>query len=160
MPSVRTPREIRNERSAPGHDGQHHVVDGPAEGVLDELEVLERAADADEAPVRADVDVQRRLRRGVQTGPDDLADALRRLARAGERVIGVRERVERALRERDPGAHGAEQAGGQQLGDAGLGVRLPRAPGVAQRRRVGREVEQHRRQVDPGDAVDQRVVAL
>ena len=85
-----------------------------------ELEILERAADADEAPVRADVDVQRRLRRRVQAGPDDLADTLRGLARSGKRVLWMRERVERPLRERDPGPHRAEQAGGQELGDAGL----------------------------------------
>ena len=42
----------------------------------------------------------------------------------------------------------------------GSRVRLPRAPGVSERRRVGGEVEQHRRQVDAGDAVDQRVVGL
>jgi hypothetical protein len=61
-----------------------------------------------------------KLRRGVQAGPDDLADALGRLARAGKRVIWVRQRVERALREREPGPYGATQAGGQELSHARL----------------------------------------
>ncbi len=160
MPSVRTPREIKNERSAPATTAKTTSLTVPPKAFLTSLKSSQRAADADEAPVGADVDVQRCLRRWVQTGPDDLADALGRLARAGERVIWVRERVERALCQRESGTHGAEQAGGQELGDAGLCVRLPGAPGVSQRRRVRREVEQHGRQVDPGDPVDQGVVAL
>ena len=96
-PSVCLPREIRKVRSAPVDDREDDVVDGPAEGVLDGLEVVELAADADEAPVRADRHVQRRLRRGVQPGPDDLADSLGGVAHARERLLGVRQRVDRAL---------------------------------------------------------------
>ena len=107
MPSVRTPREIRNERSAPATTASTTSLTVPPKAFLTSLKSWSELADPDEAPVRADVDVQRRLRRRVQTGPDDLADALGRLARAGKRVIWVRERVERALREREPGPHGA-----------------------------------------------------
>ena len=42
-PSVRTPRERSQFRSAAGDDGQHDVVDRAAERVLDELEVVELA---------------------------------------------------------------------------------------------------------------------
>ena len=117
-PSVCLPREIRKERRAPGDDREHDVVDGAPEGVLDDLEVLQPVGDADEAPVRADVHVQRRLRGRVQAGPDDLADALRRLARPGERVVGLGERVDRALGKRDAHAQRSAHSRGDQLDGA------------------------------------------
>ena len=75
--------------------------------------------------MRADRDVQRRFRRRVQACPDDLADALGRLAGVRERALGVGERLDRTLGQRDARAHGAAQAGREQLRGARFGVRLP-----------------------------------
>ncbi len=144
-----------------GDDREHDVVDGAAEGVLDGLEVLELAGHPDEAPVRPDRHVQRRFRGRVQAGPDDLADALGRLAGARQRALGVRERVERALRQRRARAQRApSRPAASRCAVPGSGCGCHGRPGVRDRRRVGREVEQHRRQIDAGDAVDQRVVGL
>ena len=68
-----------------GDDGEHDVVDRAAERVLDLLEDRELLAHGDEPAVRADLDVERRRRRGVQPGPDDLAEPLERLARLVQR---------------------------------------------------------------------------
>ena len=105
--------------------------------------------------MRADGDVQRRFRCRIQAGPDDLADALGRFPGPRQGVLGVCECVERALGERQRGARRAAQAGGDQLRRARLGVGLPGLARVADGRRLGREVEQHGCEVDPGDAVDQ-----
>jgi hypothetical protein len=114
----------------------------------------------DKAPMRADLDVQRRLRRGVQAGPDDLADALDGVARARDRRRRARRRRERAREGRNAGAHRPDRARGDELGAAGLGHRLPGLVRVRDLGRHRREVEDHLREVDPRDPVDHRVVAL
>ena len=160
MPSVRTPRADQELAQRARHHRQHDVVDGAPERVLDDLEVLQRTPHPREAPMGADVHVQRRRRRGVEHRPHDLPHALRRLARRGERAVGVRQRIGRARRQLHPRAQRPLRTRRQQLQGARLAVGLPRFAGVAHRRRLGREVEQHGRQVDPGDPVDQRVVGL
>ena len=144
----------------PGHYGEHDIVDGASEGVLDDLEVLERIADAEKAPVWADVHVQRRFRGRVQAGPDDLADPLGAFAGAGERVVGMRERIHRSLRERHRRAHGPAQPGRDELHRAGLPMGLPCASGVLDRGRLAGEIEEHSCEVDARDAVDQRVMGF
>ena len=160
-PSVRTPRELQPVAQRAADDGEHDVVDRAAERVLDQLEVVELGAHDREAAVRADLDVQRRVGRGVQAGPDDLAEALGRLARAGER--GARARAARR-RARSRAATPARRSPSARPPRARppLGSRrgLPRLVGVRRLGGHGREVEQHRREVDAGDAVDQRVVGL
>ena len=63
------------------------------------------------------------------------------------------------LRQLEPGAHRAPHARRDELGGSGSGCGFHGAPECAAAA-VGREVEQHRRQIDPRDPVDQRVVGL
>jgi hypothetical protein len=139
---------------------QHHVVDRPAERVLDRLDVGERQPHPGEAPVRANRRVVRALGRGVHPGPRHRADP-------GERRDGgARDPPRRAER----GAHAAHDLGrdggaldqrlGQQLCPRRQWARQPALGRLGRRRRVGRGVEQDARDVDPGDPVDQRVVGL
>ena len=96
---------------AAGDDGQHDVVDGATELVLDPLELRQVAANPDEPPVRADLDVQGNLGSGVGEVPRDLAE------RPGQ-LTGLRERRARLLRSR-------ARAGGPV---AGAASRRPRPP--------------------------------
>ena len=161
-PSVRTPRERSQPRERARDDRQHDVVDRAAERVLDLLVVGQLLADDGEPAVGADLDVERRLGRRVQPGPDDLADPLGGVAERAAtcspggsrpctaRVAMLRRGVARPRARRratssagdgsDCGCHGSRSVGG--------------------RRRVRAEIEQDGREVDAGDAVDERVVGL
>ena len=143
-----------------GDDGQHDVVDGAAERVLDLLVVGQLLADHGIAAMRPDGDVERRLRRRVQTGPQQLTETLGGVAQqvqGGRRTGGG---ADRAGEEPGGGGDHAPRSGQHQLGRRGLGLRSPGLELLLGRRRIALEVEQHRGQVDARDAVDQRVVGL
>src|SRR5262249_52448109 len=80
---------------ATGHRGEHHVVDGPAERVLDVLEGLHRRLDHREPPVGPDPAVEGTLRREHAATQD--------LPKATEHLCDLRDdtgwRLERAVRE-------------------------------------------------------------
>ena len=123
------------------HRRQHHVVDGASECVLHQLEVLKGAADADEAPVWADVHVQRARRRWIQTRPYDLAHPLGGLARTCQRAIGMRQGLQRVAHELKACLRRSAQTGCQQLDCVRLAVGLPGAAVVAHRGWFGGDVE-------------------
>ena len=125
-PSVRVPRERSHFCRPPETTVEHDVVDRAAERVLDELEVLELLAQEHEAPVRPDLDVERRLGRGVERRPRDLADALDRLAGRLERLGRPARRGGGAARELERRAHQPADAAGGEVERGRLGVRTPR----------------------------------
>jgi hypothetical protein len=55
-----------------GDDGEHDVVDGAAELILYPLQLVELGVDPGKAPMGADLDVERRARRG-EPGADELS---------------------------------------------------------------------------------------
>ena len=139
----------------PGDDREDDVVDGPAVGVLDPLEVVEVGADEGEPAVRADLDVERRARRrhpGLEHLPGR-ADAAQHLARAAQ---GRADAADDLLGAGEPLADRVAQ----QVEVGRLRPRRPFRRPQRRRGRVGLEVEEDRGDVDPGDAVDERVVAL
>ena len=138
------------------HHRQHGVVHGPAERVLDLLEVGQRLCTAD-APVRADQHVERHVRRRVHPRPHDFTESLCRLARLLDRPARPPRGVERASgqlngvrtspsRPPPPAPRRTARRGGPSV------VR-----GRLRRRRLG--IEQHRGDVHARDPV-QRVVRL
>ena len=146
-PSVRTPRAAQPVAQRAADDGEHDVVDRAAERVLDQLEVVEVAADDREAAVRADLDVQRR-RRAPGSAPAQAISPTpsTRLARVAQRALGAGERAHRApCREPAARAH-ARRARRAATSSARrrLGVRLPGRVGVRHVARDGVEVEEHR----------------
>ena len=160
---MRTPRERSQRAQRAGDDRQHDVVDRAAERVLDALEVVELGCARPRSRRCGPIgDVERRLGRGVQARPGDLADALGRLAQRVAAAGRVRRGRERARR---PSSNGVRARPVTPRARAArrsrLGLRLPtarRSCGAACG--IGREVEQHGREVDAGDAVDERVVGL
>ena len=109
--------------------------------------------------MRADRHVERRVGRGVEPAQATSADALDRLAAACSDVPGWRRRApgrRRRERQLDEAAHAARG----ELDRARLRLRHPRLALVRHRRRHRLEVEQHGREVDAGDAVDERVMGL
>ena len=129
----------------PGHDREHHVVDGGAERVPDELELVEAGAHEPDPAVRAGRDVERRVGWRIQRGPRHLADPGGDLARLVERLARVRDRAERAGGDLGDRAHRAGQPAGGELRARRLGLGDPRLAAVAGPRTLGREVEQHAR---------------
>jgi hypothetical protein len=117
-------------------------------------------ADDRVAAVRADLHVERRLGRGVQAGPDDLAQPLGRLAGAGQRRLRVAEHLDGEGRAADPGPQEAHGPRREDLGRARLGRGLPGLVGVRDVGRDRREVEHDLGDVDARDPVDHRVVGL
>ena len=142
------------------HDGQHDVVDGPAERVLDELEIGQVVAHERQPPVRADRHVQRRLGRRVQARPRDLADPLERLLDGVQRLGRMGRRRERVAGQLERQPHEPLHAARGQLQRARLVRRPPRLALVRGDLRDRRRVEEHGHQVDAADPVDQRVVGL
>jgi hypothetical protein len=146
---------------AAGDDGEHDVVDRAAELVLDRLEVGEVVRDPGDPPVRRRRHLQRRRRRGGEGGLDeDVADALRALEDRADRGL----RVQRAGggAERDAGRAGGDlhRGLGLELDVGGRRRGLPRRLGLLDLARLGRDVEEHREDVDARHAVDERVVGL
>ena len=159
-PWVRDSATVQPIAQRTGRHGEHDVVDRAAELVLDDLEVGQARVNPAVTPVRADLGVERQLGRRVEQVPADLADALRHLER-------VRDRLARVLREACGATAEANRELGEplhparhQLGVGRLGVRLPGPHRRRQPDRHGVGVEQHGREVDARDAVDQRVVRL
>ena len=152
------PSRLQEVGERPGDDREHDVVDGRAERVLDQLELVEPGAHDLDPAMRAGCDVERRVGRRVERGPRHLADAGGDLAGLAERLARVRDRAERPAGDLGDRAHGAGQPARGKLGARRLGLGHPRLAAVA--RPVGREVEQHAGEVDARDAVDQRVVGL
>ena len=139
-----------------GDDAQHDVVDGPAEAVLDLLDVVERGAGPREAPVGTDLaGVVRGRGRRLQARPRQRPGADGRLHDPADRL--ARAPHDGAQRARE--LAGARDALAQRLGDQlGVGGRRPRPPGRGLLRRVGRE--EHAQDVQARDAVHQRVMRL
>ena len=143
-----------------GHHRQHDVVDGPAERVLDRLELPEVRPYPGEPAVGADPHVERARRSGPKPRPGECAHAPERLAGApGHRP--------RAAQRRPDAAHdlagyrrALEQRVGKQLGAARQRAREPRLVGRRHRQRVRRGIEQHGCDVDAGDPVDKGVMRL
>ena len=98
--------------------------------------------------------------RRVETRPDDLAEALGCVADDLQRRCGAGRGVDRLLDELGGGADRAADASQNEFHRRGLGLRLPwlEVGRGGCRRRL--EVEQDGRQIDAGDAVDERVVGL
>ncbi len=138
-----------------GDDGEDDVVDRAPVGVLDPLEVTEVAAHEGEAPVRADLDVERGARRRGRhlehlAGGAEAAQHLARAAQGGADAADDLTRAGRAL----------VQSVDEQVE---VGRFWPGRPlGRPHRWMIGLllEIEEDRGDVDPGDAVDERVVAL
>src|SRR3954468_9054704 len=155
------PARLEEVGERPGHDREHDVVDRGAEGVLDLLELVEARAHDRDAPVRPGRDVERRGGRRVEGGHRDLADARRHLARALERLPGARDRADRARGDAGDRADGALHAARSELRAARLPVRDPGRSAVAVAGGAALlEVEEHRREVHPGEAVEEGVVGL
>ena len=131
----------------------------PPSSRLIRLKSSSSAPDPDEAAVRADRRVERHLRGGVDERPGDLADALDRLLDAAHR------RLRRPDRRRRPGER-RRSAYGRPRRCRERRARRRRArlrdPLVLGRGRLrnGLDVEQDGRDVDAGDAVDERVMGL
>ena len=160
-PSVRRPRGDQERAQRARDDREHDVVDGAAERVLDELEVLEAGCRR-----RRSAGAGRSGRSAASPAPGSARPTRSRRSprrprgRAPARARGGPARRARPRPARAPARTAPRTPAATQLGGARLGVRLPGAARVSDRRRVGREVEQHRREVDARDAVDQRVVGL
>src|ERR1019366_5613575 len=135
-PSVRPPREIRKERRAPATTASTTSLTVPPNAFFG-LEIGQLARDSHEAPVRADGNVERRFRGGVQPRPDDLADALGRFPRPRESPLGVCERIHGPLRQGDPRSQRPRESRGEQVRGARFGVGLPGASRGGQRRGIG-----------------------
>ena len=155
-PSVSWPRARRYLPIAAGDDREDDVVDGAAVGVLDPLEVAEVGLDHLEAAVRADLDVEDGVRgRDIpaltifEVAPTPLQHLARAAQRGAEAAVDL-------LRAGQP----LLQRFAQQLEVGRLGAGEPRRRLVGRALRLGVEVEEDGGDVDAGDAVDQRVVAL
>ena len=131
-PSVRIARPCIQRAQRARGDGQDDVVDRAAERVLDALEVVEPRVDEADAPVRADLDVERRVRRGAQHRS---ARPRRRPAPPGAAACGRRSSRARAPARRHV-AHAPAQRGRRELGRGRLGVGEPgvRRAVIARRR--------------------------
>jgi hypothetical protein len=151
--------QVASESEADG--GEHDIVEGAAERVLDRFEQRQVGVDERVAAVRADVDVERARRRGCADAgeggraharnavldlPGDLARRAQQRARATAHLSGNG----RALKQRL-----AEQLGltRQRLGDP----RRRRPGGTGG---FGGGVEQDGRDVHTGDPVHERVMGL
>ena len=128
---MRRPRDCRKYGERAGHHREHDVVDGGAERVLDELELVEARAHDPDPAVRARRHVERGVGRVVERGPRDLADAGGDLARPLERLARARDGAERARGHLRHRAHRARQPARGQLGARRLGLRHPRLAAVA-----------------------------
>ena len=108
----------------------------------------------------ADLHVERGLRRGVQSGPHDLSKPLDGIARAAQGPCWSGRGDDRAFGE--PGARPGHPADASQdhLSRRRLGRRLPRIEIGGSWARAVLDIEQHGRQIDARNAVDQRVVRL
>ena len=139
----------------PGHDREDDVVDRPPVRVLDPLELSEVGADERQPAVRPDVDVEGRARRrhpGLEHLPGR-ADAAQHPARAAQGRADAADDLLRA------GEALADRVA-QQVEVGRLRPRGPLRRTQRWRWRVLLEVEQDRGYVNPGYAVDERVVAL
>jgi len=143
----------------PGDHGEDDVVDRAAERVLDPFEGGQLRACPREAPVGADLTVERHVGGRIGKGPRDLPDGLQRLHGTAGGCLGVAHGVDRALGELQRGTGQVRGATGEQVGGA---RRRLRSPAVLDRSRLrdGLGVEEHGADVDPGDAVDRRVMGL
>ena len=151
--------QIAAERTR--HDRQHDVVDGPAERVLDRLELAQVAADPGEAAVGADPDVER-ARRRASAGPPGPSRRPRpprgrrgRRPAAGRATSPARRGRSRPARWPAPAAH---RRAAERCWAAGAGS--TRAPAATTGIGSGEESNSTRGDVDAGDAVDERVVGL
>ena len=160
-PSVRIPRERSQSAQRARDDRQHDVVDRPPERVLDLLVVVELLADDGVAAVRADLDVERRLRRRVEAGPHDLAEAFGGVAETANEVPGRVAAPSAGRRCSAVALTSASDARARRAPPprARASAATARARRCA-RRRLRLEVEQHGGEVDAGDPVDERVVGL
>ena len=159
-PSVRTPRERSHRPSPPATTVRNTSFTVPPRPFFTALKSASSALGPEHAPVRADRHVQRHVGRGVQAGPDHLADPLgglpgaRRWWRRGAgRAHGLAGQPRRACRSR-PFTPSADQL---RLARLRRGLH---ALGRAARSGTGGQVEQHGGDVHPRHAVHQRVVGL
>ena len=141
-----------------GDRRQDDIVDGAAGGVLDPLQVGEARPYPGKAPIGTDIDVERgggRTDSGAGEGTrclEAVDDGSRRHARRTEHGPGATNDLGRLRRTLDHRLGQHLRLARLRAGDPGLG-------GV-ERLGVGSGIEQHRRDVDPGDAVDQAVMGL
>ena len=152
-----SPRDSNSRRSPPATPGEHDVVHGAAEALADRLHVVERDLHAFEAAAAPDRDVDRRARRD-RVAIDERRQRASELAGALERAL--RRPHEVAHRARD--LRGLGRALVQRVDEQAAGARrrLDDPTRRLEERGVRREVEQHGRDIDAGDAVDERVVRL
>ena len=153
------PRRRRCFPERPGDGRKHHVVHRAAERVLDRLDVPQARAHPGEAAMRADRRVVRAARRGVEAGPRHRADPDRRLTGTVEHPARpAKQRAPRSARPRRERSSAPRAP--RQLRAA---RERPRKPALARRgghRGLRRCVEEHRHDVDAGDAVHEGVVGL
>ena len=143
-----------------GHGGQHDVVHGAAELVLDRLDVGEVRAHPGVAAVRADRLVVGRGRGGVEPGPGHGADShcgvAQTLDHASRTAEDRADRPRQLARDR----RALHQRLAQQLHGGGERTREPALAGVGGRGGVGGGIEEHGHDVHAGDAVHERVMGL
>src|SRR5215211_8510125 len=137
-----------------GHRGEYDVVDRAPGAILDPLQGRELRAHPGKASIRTDPGVERRPGRG-EPGADERAGGTQSLDRGAGRP-----------KESADASHRLGRAGGplhQRLGEdlrvRGLRVGEPRLR-LGRRLGVAVEIEEDRGYVNPGDAVDERVVGL
>ena len=143
-----------------GHSGQHDVVDGAPERVLDRLEPPEVGSHPGEPPVRTDPHVERARRGGLKPRPRQRADARERSAGPLGHGPRASERRSHATHHLGGNRRPLDQGVGQQLRAAREWARDPLVVGRCHRQGLRRRVEQDRRDIDPGDPVHQSVVRL
>jgi len=146
--------EVGAERA--GHERQHHVVDGAAEGVLDGLQVGERDPCQTHVPVLRDGPVPGGARRGERHRAGQLLGVAAALHHAGHRLGGAADQGQQV--------HGAPEARGggvaEQL-DVGGEVLAGQRDGLVEALGGGRlDVEQVHQEVGTGGTVDGAVVDL
>ena len=159
-PCVRTPRECSQWRSAPATTVSTTSLTVPPKAFLTAL----KSASSHATPAKrrcgpistfsGDGGAGLAAAQTISPSPSAVifASSIARSGRA-QRAQRLGGDAERGLRH--PG-----DAGGQQVERARLGVGHPRLEALLGRATLGAEVEEHRAEVDAGDAVDHRVMAL
>ncbi len=159
IPSTWTPRSSSQRRRAPAVAVRMTSLTVTPKAFLIDLKSLEREARPGEAPLGADLDVERHLRRPPHQVPRHLPDADDAVHRAPSRPARP------AHGATEPARHppqGLPDAARGAAGERGAGGRLVRAPGLLRANRLGGrlDVEEEGADVDRREAVGERVVGL
>ena len=156
--SGETPSEGQELAKRARHRGEHDVVDGAAQRVFDPLHPGQRELTPIETPVGAKRLIDRRGRRGAETGRQSLAHRLGPFANPIPQAGRVAQRLGRLAEHFEHVPYSATQLFGKQFQTLG---NRPRLPGRARHDLLVRlRSHQHFHQVDTGHAIDHAVVSL